>query len=65
MPWRRTRGSAAAIADPVERRNVVTSELAAQIHYLGDWRTLQERFVPRELAVIAETQDGRKYHRPG
>lgn len=52
------RAAAAEKADAIERLNTITAELAAAIHYLGDWRTLQGRFVARELAEIAATQSG-------
>jgi len=42
----------------VEKFNTVTSELAATITYLGDWRTIRGRYIPRPLAKIAESRQG-------
>ncbi len=41
-----------------DRINTITSELASQLHYLGDWRTTHGKFVPRALAAVADTQYG-------
>jgi transglutaminase-like putative cysteine protease len=50
--------AARGIADPIERLNLVTSRLADQVRYLGDWRTLKGKWVPRPLKTIASSQFG-------
>jgi hypothetical protein len=52
------RAKAATMSEPTDQLNAITSELASQIHYLGDWRTLRGKYVPRELAAVAATQSG-------
>ncbi|OFZ56413.1 MAG: hypothetical protein A2428_15695 [Bdellovibrionales bacterium RIFOXYC1_FULL_54_43] len=42
----------------VEKFNTVTSELAATMTYLGDWRTIRGRYIPRPLSKIAESRQG-------
>lgn len=41
-----------------EQINVVTSMLADKIQYLGNWRSINGRFVPRDLEEISNTQYG-------
>lgn len=50
--------AARGIVDPVERLNLVTSRLADQVRYLGDWRTLKGKWVSRPLKTIASSQFG-------
>ena len=45
-------------ADELQQINIVTSGLNEKIQYLGDWRSIDGRFKPRDLAKIAETQVG-------
>lgn len=45
-------------ADPVERLNAVTSLLADEIHYWGDWRPIHGGHVPRPLETIASSRFG-------
>jgi predicted transglutaminase-like cysteine proteinase len=52
------RARAAEESTLVDRINAVTSGVAAQVHYLGDWRTIAGKYVPRDLATVAETQYG-------
>ncbi|HBC72045.1 MAG TPA: hypothetical protein DCZ38_04655 [Coxiellaceae bacterium] len=42
----------------VEQINTVTSLLNDKIRYLGDWRTVNGRFIPRDLDKISKTQLG-------
>ncbi len=42
----------------VEQINTVTSALNEKIQYMGDWRTVEGRFVPRDLEKIAATEHG-------
>jgi hypothetical protein len=42
----------------VDKINKVTSMLNDKIHYMGDWRTINGRYTPRDLAKISETQIG-------
>lgn len=42
----------------VEQINTVTSLLNDKIQYLGDWRSIKGRMVPRDLAQISKTQLG-------
>jgi hypothetical protein len=42
----------------VDQINKVTSLLNKKIQYLGDWKTIKGRFVPRDLNTIANTQYG-------
>ena len=44
--------------DPAEQINIVTSELANSVHYMGDWRPINGGHVPRELKIIAKTNFG-------
>jgi predicted transglutaminase-like cysteine proteinase len=44
--------------DEVEQINTVTSLLNDKIRYMGDWRTVSGRYVPRDLDKIAKTQLG-------
>ncbi len=52
------RAKAATQARLVDKLNTITSELASQVSYLGDWRTNAGKYIPRDLAAIAETQYG-------
>jgi hypothetical protein len=49
---------ARSIQDPVERLNFITSHLADKVRYLGDWRTLKGKWIPRPLKTIASSQFG-------
>jgi hypothetical protein len=40
----------------VDRFNTVTSLLAEQVSYMGDWRPISGLYIPRSLATIAETK---------
>ncbi len=50
--------AARAVEDPIEKINLVTSRLADKVRYLGDWRTLKGKWVPRPLKTIAASQFG-------
>lgn len=39
----------------VDKINAVTSLLNDQVRYLGDWRSVNGRFIPRDLATVAKT----------
>lgn len=49
---------AAEKKDEVEQINAVTSLLIKKIQYMGDWRSINGRFKPRNLAEISGTQLG-------
>ena len=40
----------------IEKLNTVTSLLAENINYLGDWRPISGLYVPRDLEAIANTK---------
>ncbi len=42
----------------VQKINAVTSRLAETITYMGDWRTIKGKFVPRNLEEIAKSRIG-------
>ncbi|MDR1057513.1 MAG: DUF3857 domain-containing protein [Coxiellaceae bacterium] len=42
----------------IDRINTVTSLLNDKIRYMGDWRSVSGRFVPRDLDKISKTQIG-------
>jgi len=42
------------IKDEVEQINTVTSLVNHSIHYMGDWRSINGKFFPRDLSKIAE-----------
>ncbi len=44
--------------EEVEQINTVTSLLNNKIRYMGDWRSIGGRFIPRELDKISKTQLG-------
>lgn len=44
--------------DEVEQINTVTSLLNDKIRYMGDWRSVSGRYVPRDLDKISKTQLG-------
>jgi|GEM_PF-7111983 hypothetical protein len=50
--------AAKKISDPVEQINFVSSKLANQMRYMGDWRSVKGGYVPRSLEIIADTQYG-------
>ena len=50
--------AARGVQNPVEKINLVTSRLADKVRYLGDWRTLKGKWVPRPLNTIAASQFG-------
>jgi hypothetical protein len=39
------------IKDEVLQINMVTSRINEKIHYMGDWRSVDGRFLPRDLAI--------------
>lgn len=41
-----------------EKINIVTSALNEKIQYMGDWRTVEGRYFPRDLEKIASSQMG-------
>ncbi|MCC8417641.1 MAG: hypothetical protein LN588_03965 [Rickettsia endosymbiont of Bryobia graminum] len=41
-----------------EKINIVTSALNEKIQYMGDWRTVEGRYFPRDLEKIASSQIG-------
>lgn len=41
-----------------EQANIVMSEVMNQIHYMGDWRSIKGRLVPRDFSVLARTGFG-------
>jgi hypothetical protein len=44
--------------DEVDQINLVTSQLNGKIQYMGDWRSIEGKFIPRSLAQISKTQLG-------
>ncbi len=42
----------------IEKINAVTSRLAENITYMGDWRTIEGAYIPRNLAEIVKTKIG-------
>ncbi|HXF91111.1 MAG TPA: DUF3857 domain-containing protein [Candidatus Nitrosotenuis sp.] len=52
------RQAAEKVHDPIDQINLVTSLLSEKIRYMGDWRSIEGRFAPRNLQVIAETGFG-------
>lgn len=42
----------------IDQINTVTSLLNDKIRYMGDWRSIGGRFIPRDLEVISKTQLG-------
>lgn len=42
----------------VDQLNTITSELADEVRYMGDWRPVKGGHVPRELETIARTKFG-------
>jgi hypothetical protein len=49
---------AAQKKDEIEQINTVTSLLNDKIQYMGDWRTVKGKFIPRNLDKIIKTQLG-------
>ncbi len=49
---------AAAPKTLIDKINKITSMLAEKIRYMGDWRSTDGRFVPRDLDVVNNTQYG-------
>lgn len=43
---------------PVDQLNKVSSLLAEKVRYMGDWRTVEGRFMPHSLAEIAKSGVG-------
>lgn len=41
-----------------DKLDFITSELNQKIQYMGDWRSIKGKFIPRDLAKIAETKVG-------
>ncbi|MFL5812817.1 MAG: DUF3857 domain-containing protein [Bdellovibrionia bacterium] len=56
--YKKIADAAREVQDPVERINLVTSRLADNVRYLGDWRTLKGKWIPRPLKTIAQSQFG-------
>lgn len=50
--------SATAKKQGVEQINAVTVLLSEKLHYLGDWRSIAGRLIPRNLTDIVSTQSG-------
>jgi hypothetical protein len=50
--------AAAAKKDQREQINTITSLLSEKIQYLGDWRSIAGRVIPRDLNTIATSQVG-------
>jgi hypothetical protein len=46
------------IPDEIDQINKVTSSLAEKLRYMGDWRTINGQFIPRELSLIASSGVG-------
>jgi hypothetical protein len=42
----------------IEKFNIVTSELAKEVRYMGDWRSIDGGYVPRPLQTVADTKFG-------
>jgi hypothetical protein len=42
----------------LEKINEVTARVSALVNYMGDWKTISGRYVPRLLATIAESRLG-------
>ena len=49
---------ARAIASPTEQLNYVTSQLAEQMRYVGDWRTVHGAYHPHKVMAIAQSGYG-------
>jgi len=54
--YEQIRAKAEKLSTAIERMNLVTSELASMITYVGDWRTIRGGYFPRPLAEVAETR---------
>ncbi|MCF8462613.1 MAG: DUF3857 domain-containing protein [Rickettsiaceae bacterium] len=50
--------AAKKIKDPVAQINKVTSMLNEKIQYMGDWKTVEGSYYPRDLSTIAGSQIG-------
>ncbi len=50
--------NAAALKNPFDKINKVTSELANVMTYSGDWTSLEKMFYPKDLAEIAKLKMG-------
>ncbi|XVN42479.1 MAG: DUF3857 domain-containing protein [Candidatus Rickettsia vulgarisii] len=50
--------SAANKDSDIEKINFVTSALNEKVQYMGDWRTVEGRYFPRDLSKIASSQIG-------
>lgn len=44
--------------DPVQQINTVTSMLNDRVQYMGDWKSAKGRFVPQDLATVAQRRMG-------
>jgi transglutaminase-like putative cysteine protease len=51
--FEKIRSEAASKSTSIERMDAVTSLLADELHYTGDWRSVRGGWVPRPLDVIA------------
>ncbi len=49
---------AAQKSGTIEKINTVTTRIAENITYMGDWRTVEGAYVPRNLALIVKTKLG-------
>jgi len=45
-------------SNTIEKINVVTSQLAENLTYMGDWISVKGRYIPRNLAEISATKYG-------
>ena len=46
------------IKNPIDQINKVTSMLNEKVQYMGDWRSIEGRYFPRDLSEIASSQIG-------
>jgi hypothetical protein len=49
---------AAKFQNDVDIINTITSRLNEKVNYMGDWRSIKGKFIPRNLEVIAKTEMG-------
>lgn len=56
--FEKIKNAAQRVNDDTQRFNIVTSMLADSVRYMGDWRTIKGRYLPRNLHVIAATGVG-------
>lgn len=58
LKFQKIYNKAATLTDTVEQINSVTSQLAEEVRYLGDWRLVKGAYHPRSLEQIAKTGYG-------